>query len=576
LIERLRREAQLLPILAVAFVAFGLAFGGNATLMEAGTYSLIFSIATIGLSVLLGRVAQISVGQAGFFAIGAYAVGYLTALATWPPGLPAWVQYVLATLAGVACATILGLVVGFISLRFRGHYLAITTLTFNLIVIGIIHESKPLGGVDGISNVPYPQFGSLQISGTVTYWYVLAIVVALAALTWRMLASRTGRAFEAIRNDELAAEVAGVPTRRYKILAFAYSGALAGLAGTIYVSYLGLIVPDAVSVALSIDLLLMVVLGGTGSLAGAIIGAAAIGITNVYGHSLGNLRPVLYGVAVIAIVILLPNGLVGLIPRFGRRTTAAKPGPVSLRPAIPAAAACDTPWLAVSGVTKRFGGLVAVDDVTFTLQNGTLTSLIGPNGAGKTTLFNAICGIGRIDAGTVRIRGVDVARYQTHRIVALGVARSFQNARLFGDMTVLENVVTGAYASRHFTFDDATATLRILGIEQLASTFAKDLAFGDRRRVELARALAGNPQLLLLDEPAAGLNASERDRLRDDLVAIRAAGITILLIEHDMRLVMEISDRVMVLNFGRLIADGRPANVQSDEAVVAAYLGVAS
>ncbi len=578
MIDKIRREARLLPIVAVAFVIFGLVFGGNATLMEAGTYSIIFGIATMGLSLLLGNVAQISVGQAGFFAIGAYAVGYFTAVATWPHGTAPWVQYVLGTLAGVACATLLGLVVGFISLRFRGHYLAISTLTFNLIVVGVIHEVEPLGGANGISNVPFAQLGSFTISGTATYWYALAILTLVAAATWRILATRTGRAFEAIRNDELAAEASGVPTRRYKIFAFAYAGALAGLAGTLYVSYLGLIVPDAVSVTLSIDLLLMVILGGSGSITGALIGAALVGITNVYGHALGNWRPVIYGIAVVVIVIVLPNGLVGLVPAFWRRrrpapsTARTSPPPAQL-PAIPRA---EEPWLAVDGVTKSFGGLVAVDRATFTLENGTLTSLIGPNGAGKTTLFNAICGIGKIDAGRVSICGRDVGGRQPHEIVALGVARSFQNARLFGEMTVLENVLTGAFSAPHYTLADARATLALLGIEHLAETLARELAFGDRRRVELARALAGSPQLLLLDEPAAGLNASERGRLSDDLRALRAAGMTILLIEHDMRLVMDISDRVMVLDFGKLIADGPPERVQNEPAVVAAYLGVAS
>jgi ABC-type branched-subunit amino acid transport system ATPase component len=232
--------------------------------------------------------------------------------------------------------------------------------------------------------------------------------------------------------------------------------------------------------------------------------------------------------------------------------------------------------LAVRGVTKRFGGLLAVDDVSFALRPGTLTSLIGPNGAGKTTLFNMICGIGQVTSGTVSIGGHDVSGRQPHRIAALGVGRTFQNARLFGEMTVLENVKAGAFRAERgerAVRERAQATLDRLGLARVAATYAKDLAFGDRRRVELARAIAADPRLLLVDEPAAGLNASERATLNDDLLRLRDAGTTLLLIEHDMRLVMAISDRVIVLEFGRVIADGDAAAVRNDPAVIAAYLG---
>ena len=250
--------------------------------------------------------------------------------------------------------------------------------------------------------------------------------------------------------------------------------------------------------------------------------------------------------------------------------------------------------LAVSHVSKRFGGLVAVNDVSFALRRGTLTSLIGPNGAGKTTLFNAVNGIGRLTEGSVQIAGVDVTGWQPHRVAELGVARTFQNARLFGEMTVLENVVAGAFRTEHTSFgadllalpssrrsrraatDRARDTLARLGLERIATTRARDLAFGDRRRVELARAMASDPWLLLVDEPAAGLNASERTALTADLLKLRDAGTTLLLIEHDMRLVMAISERVMVLKLGTMIADGTAEAVRNDPAVVAAYLGTAS
>jgi ABC-type branched-subunit amino acid transport system ATPase component len=305
-----------------------------------------------------------------------------------------------------------------------------------------------------------------------------------------------------------------------------------------------------------------------------------------------------YGLLVIVVVIAAPSGAFGLVrSRFKAPNLAPRPQAVAAVAATPRPiampASSDAP-LTVAHVTKRFGGLVAVNDVSFALTRGTLTSLIGPNGAGKTTLFNAISGIGRLSEGRVEIAGIDVTGWQPHRVAALGVGRTFQNARLFGEMTVLENVVAGAFRTERTSFgadllalpssrrsereatERARDTLARLGLEAIASTPARDLAFGDRRRVELARATASDPWLLLVDEPAAGLNASERAALTADLLKLRDAGMTLLLIEHDMRLVMSISERVMVLKFGTMIADGKADAVRNDPGVVAAYLGTAS
>ena len=574
-----------MPILAAIVVLFGLTAARNATYAQAGTYAAIYAIAAVGLSLLLGNVKQISLGQAGFFGIGAYAVAYLTATLNWP--------FWPAALVGVLIATVVGFSVGFIALRFRGHYLAMATLSFGLIVVGVFHESALFGGASGISSIPYAKIGSLSLSGYAAYWYAWSIALLVALLTLNLLRGRTGRAFEAIRNDELAADVVGVPTQRYTILAFAYAGALAGLSGAIYAAFLGLIVPEAVGVPLSIDFLLMVVLGGQGGVSGALIGAALIGFLDISGHAYENWREVAYGILVILVVIAAPGGVIGLVRRRARSTrlsSATAVAPATARAIV--APLADAP-LAVHDVTKRFGGLTAVDAVNFTLVPGSLTSLIGPNGAGKTTLFNAICGVGKLSAGTISIAGRDVTGWQPHRIAALGVGRTFQNARLFDDMTVLENVVAGLIRSERTSFgadlltlpssrrsereatDRARTTLARLGLDSIANVVARDLPFGERRRVELARAIAADPWLLLVDEPAAGLNASERSQLHDDLLALRDRGMTLLLIEHDMKLVMAISDRVMVLKFGVKIADGDATVVRRDPAVVAAYLGTA-
>jgi branched-chain amino acid transport system permease protein len=613
--DRLRADARSLPFIAAAVVLFGILLHGDADLTQAATFAAIDAVPAIGLSLLLGNVAQISLGQAGFFGIGAYALGVLTTLGQ-PPGMPPWLAFGLGTGAGTLLAAAFGLLLGLIALRFRGHYLAMATLAFGLIAAAAFRESPLLGGAGGIQNIPFPQFGPLTLAGGPAFWYAWAMVALAAWLATNLLRGQSGWAFEAIRNDELAAEAIGVPTRRYKIAAFTFAGGLAGFAGSFYSAYLGTIDPSAVGVSLSIDFLLMVVLGGAGGVSGAILGAALIGVANVYGHQLENWRPVIYGCLVILVVVFFPQGLAGLVRRphpreearpdgeearpdgdtaLARRQTVLAPArAMPSRPPACAPAAEPGCWLAVEGLSKSFGGLVAVDEVSFALQTGTLSSLIGPNGAGKTTLFNAVCGIGGVTAGRILVADRDVTAWRPHRIAALRVGRSFQNARLFGDMTVLENVAAGAFVLEGATLgadllglpvsrrcvraarERAAAVVGRLGLEPLAGSYARDLAFGDRRRVELARALAAGPRLLLLDEPAAGLNAAERARLRDDLLALRAQGLTLLLIEHDMRLVMEISDRVMVLDFGKLIADGAPQAVRRDPRVVSAYLGASS
>ena len=594
MIERLRRDVRALPVIALAVIVYGIVAHASAFALQVGTYAGIFAIGAVGLSLLLGNSAQISLGQAGFFALGAYSVGWLTTNAGW--------SFIPAAAVGVVAATAVGLGVGLIALRFAGHYLAMATLAFGLIVYGIFSQLDAFGGVNGITDIPPIDIFGHALSNAHAYWFAWLVTGICAWATWNLLRSRTGRAFAALSGDPLAAEVAGVPVKRYKLLAFAYAGALAGLSGALYAGYLGLVIPNAMGVQLSIDFLLMAVLGGSGNISGALIGAALVAGLDVAGHTWENWRLVAYGVLVVCVVIFFPGGLAGIYVRRGRSARKAEGGVAEgsagarthedtpRARSVPAAPQGESP-LRVEHVQKRFGGLVAVHDVSFALEAGRLTSLIGPNGAGKTTLFNVISGVSAPSAGEILIGGRSVAGWPAHRVVELGVGRSFQNARLFADLTVLENVVLGAFRLERSAFvadllalgaarrdereavERARATLRDLGLERRAGVYARDLTFGERRRVELARAMVSDPWLLLLDEPAAGLNAAERATLRRDVLNLRARGVTMLLIEHDMRLVMSISDRVLVLNFGELIADGTPEAVRNDPAVIAAYLG---
>jgi ABC-type branched-subunit amino acid transport system permease subunit len=316
LIDRLRADARILPVIAVIVALCGVLFHGDATFVQAATYAAMWAIAAIGLSLLLGNVNQISLGQAGFFAIGAYAVAYCMD----DTSLPFW----LGAIVGIALASLVGIALGFIALRFRGHYLAMATLAFGLIVQGLFHQTAALGGASGFTDLPIAKFGPLGLSGSVGYAFAWLAALLVGALSLNLLRGRTGTAFETIRNDELAAEVIGVPTRRYKIVAFAYAGALAGAAGAIYAPLVGVVVPDALGVILSINFLLMVVLGGAGGVSGAIVGAIAIGFLDVAGHQFENWREVAYGLLVIAIVVVAPGGLIGLLRRPRRRAAPAR------------------------------------------------------------------------------------------------------------------------------------------------------------------------------------------------------------------------------------------------------------
>jgi branched-chain amino acid transport system permease protein len=540
-------------------------------LMQAATYA----IAVIGLTVVLGLCGQINLAQAGFFGIGAYAVG----LGTVDGGLNFWICLVI----GLGLAVVLGAALGASTLRLGGHYLAMVTISFQQILTLVLTNWIPVThGPDGVPNIRRP---ALFADGQ-SYLALCVLVLAIVGwLVWHMPRTRLGRAMRAVRDNELAAGVSGIDIYRTKVAAFALGALLAGLGGGLFAGSFTYISPDQFSFAESIVFLTMALLGGVGSPVGAVIGTALLILIPEWLRFLKEIPGLylaIYGLAVILIVVFMPDGIWGFLGDQVRRLRRARPGPAPASElTLSQGEASGAPMLEVSELAKHFGGLKAVDAVSFTVARGGIHALIGPNGSGKTTTLNVLSGLYSSTGGTVRLAGQDVTRLPPHRRAAAGIGRTFQNIRLFRSMSALENVVIGAErpnnplgASDRASLEArARAALAFVGLEGRAEEPISGFSYGHQRLIEIARALAGNPVLLLLDEPAAGLNSSEKNALTVLLRRMAAKGLTILIIDHDMTLVSDVASHVTVLNFGRRIADGVTATVLREPAVIQAYLG---
>ena len=540
-------------------------------LMQAATYA----IAVIGLTVVLGLCGQINLAQAGFFGIGAYAVG----LGTVDGGLNFWICLV----TGLGFAVVLGAALGASTLRLGGHYLAMVTISFQQILTLVLTNWIPVThGPDGVPNIRRP---ALLADGQ-SYLALCVLVLAVVGwLVWHMPRTRLGRAMRAVRDNELAAGVSGIDIYRTKVAAFALGALLAGLGGGLFAGSFTYISPDQFSFAESIVFLTMALLGGVGSPVGAVIGTALLILIPEWLRFLKEIPGLylaIYGLAVILIVVFMPDGIWGFLGDQVRRLRRARPVPPPAGElTLTQGEASAAPMLEVSGLAKHFGGLKAVDAVSFTVARGGIHALIGPNGSGKTTTLNVLSGLYSPTGGTVRLAGQDVTRLPPHRRAASGIGRTFQNIRLFRSMSALENVVIGAERPNNplAARDRATleararAALAFVGLEARAQEPISGFSYGHQRLIEIARALAGNPVLLLLDEPAAGLNSSEKNALTVLLRRMAAKGLTILIIDHDMTLVSDVASHITVLNFGRCIADGVTAGVLREPAVIQAYLG---
>jgi branched-chain amino acid transport system ATP-binding protein len=540
-----------------------------------------------GLNVLAGWSGQVSLGHAGLYAIGAYAGAILTTRA----GLPFWLALPLATLLGAAVGAVLALA----SLRVTGPYLAMVTIAFGIIVEHVLVEWVSVtGGPGGIFNIP-----KLSVVGS--YWLIAAVAAGALWLTANLRSSAWGRAMLAVKSSEVAAESLGVSAYVVRITAFTISAALAGLAGALFTFLNGYISPDSFTLQTSIVFLLALLFGGLGNLAGPLAGAAALTVLPELLTGLADYRLILYGALLLISIYWLPAGVVGAIAGRGRpRAAAAESAAESIAAVEPAAPGPDAPsasepaaLLGVERIGVSFGGVVALTDVTLSVPPRHIVAVIGPNGAGKTTLLNLINGYYRPDSGAVRLGGEAITGLPPYAIARRGVARTFQTAQPFDDLTVVENVMVGVAGARLGGLAGALlglpgprrreselrlraqTWLRMLELAARAEEPAASLPAGLRRSLEIARALATQPRLILLDEPAAGLSPTEIETLDRRLTALRRQdGPAIVLVEHHMELVMAISDRISVLDYGRVIATGSPAAVRENPAVIEAYLGV--
>ena len=575
------------------FLALPLLMSAANSTVSLGTEIVVFTLLAIAYNLLMGYTGLVSFGHSAFFGLGGYAAGLTQIHVAQGMGVP--------LLAGVAAAALAGAAIGFLLMRKRGVYFSLLTLAFTQMFFYIVYGATAVtGGENGLGGIErFPvSLGPLRLdlADKRVYYYAAAALAAAAIwLLWRIVHSPFGRVLEAIRENEQRASFVGYDVKRYKLTAFVVSCAFSGLAGALYTFLLNFAYPESLHVTMAGEIAAMTLVGGMRSFVGPAVGAAVFVFMRDTLSSWTQNWLIYFGVIFIAFVMFSPNGIVGVAERLrglrrraevaGHAPPAAAVAAVAAPAAAPGPAAAVETLLEVRGLTRRFGALAAVDGASFQVRRGELRSIIGPNGAGKTTLFNLLTGLLPADGGEARVRGTAITALLPHRIVALGVSRSFQIISVFHALTVFENVRIAAQAKHRCRFamladsrsfadlnDEALGLLAAVGLADKAGAVAANLSHGDQRLLEIALALATRPELLLLDEPLAGLAAHERVRVAD-LIRTLHRSLTIVLIDHDIDQVLALSDRITVLHQGRVIAEGGPAEIQQNADVQTAYLG---
>jgi len=553
-------------------------------------YIGLYALVSLGLVLLTGVGGLTSFGQAAFVGIGAYTTAWLT-LNT---GMSPW----LTLFVGLALTAISALIVGLITLRMSGHYLPLATIAWGLSLYYLMGNLDALGKYDGLLGLKSLSIGGINLGqGRLFFVLCWALLLASAVALLNLLDSRPGRAIRSLKGGTQMAEAMGINTFRYKVTIFVIAALLAAVAGWLLAHFQRTVNPSAFGLKMGIEYLFMTVVGGVGYVWGAIVGAGLVKLLDdwlqvalpaLIGTS-GSYEVIVFGIVLVLVLKYLPEGLWSVVARKFPKPQRlidwadADDLPVSIKPQN------GERVLVVNNIRKQFGGLVAVNDISFEITAGQIVGLIGPNGAGKSTTFNLITGGLNKTSGRVTFLGEDVTALPSREISRKGMARTFQHVKMIADMTVLENVAMGAYmrgrsgvlrsmlranrAEEQRLMKEAQRQLERIGMGDYLHEQVGNLAMGPQRLMEIARALCCDPALLLLDEPAAGLRHMEKQALVAVLRQLQGEGMSILLVEHDMDLVMDVCDQLVVMEFGTLLTRGTPAEVQANPAVRAAYLG---